>query len=251
MQTIREIHNELLAYPIFNEPQHYPIDTTQPFVRGGTFHDLISANLISLVPNIDMGYHAEKTPEELLTWITLAKRYSTQMNNVFQKQCDMQTKHLLESEKQKTRCQDLTMEDINKYLPDDVIRIIYDFLLPETKIQFFLAKYPRYQTIVTNKLNTKQLKRLIRLSYTEFYMEVSPKRRRCLNNFYPLYRELTRYTNKITTTAALTNLFNTLRTALPNTPENHRYFQTLTLKLLKMMIYLGYHYKKALRTRRV
>lgn len=249
MQSLRDIHNELLEYPIFNEPNRNPIDTTQPFVRGGTYHDLITVNLMSLVPNTDIGYHAEKTPDEMIRWITLARNYSRELNDEFQKQCDAQLKNLMEIENQKTRCQDLTMDSINKYLPDDVIRIIYDFLLPETKIQYFLAKYPLYQTIVTNKLNTKQLNRLLRVSYDRFYMVISPKRRQCLTNFYTLYRGLTRYINKTTTTSALNTLFNTLRTAQPNTPENHRYFQTMTLKLLKIMIYLGYHYKKAPRQR--
>jgi len=251
MQSIRNIHNELLEFPIFNEPQHFPIDTTQPFVRGGTFHDLIAANLMSLVPNIDMGYHAEKTPEEMLRWITLAKTYSTQLNNVFQRQCDMQTKQLLASEKQRTRCQDLTMTDINTYLPDDVIRTIYDFLLPETKIQFFLAKYPLYHTTLQNNLNTKQLKRLLRVTRDRFYINIRPSLRKSLTRDYALYGGLNQHVNKTATITVLNILFNTLRTARPNTPDNHRYFQTLALKLLKLMIYLGYHYKKAPRSRRV
>lgn len=250
MESIRDIHNELVEFPIFNKPERHPINTNQPFVRGGTFHDLITVNLMSLVPNIDMGYHATKTPEDMERWLTLARTYSRQMNDEFQRQCDKQEKHLRLIENQKTRCQELTMADINKYLPDDVIRTIYEYLLPETKIQFFLAKYPLYQTAVQKKLNTKQLKILLHISSDRFYAYMSPKRRQCLQyNEYPLYGRLTRYINKTTTMATLDKLFNLLKTAHPETPEAHLHFQTTALNLLKMMIYLGYHYKKASRQR--
>jgi hypothetical protein len=250
MQSIRAIHNELIEFPIFKKPDHYPIDTTQPFVRGGTYHDLITVNLISLVPNIDMGCHANKTPEDMKRWLTLARTYSTQINDEFQRQCDKQEAHLRLIENQIVKCQELTMSDINTILPDDVIRTIYEFLLPETKIQFFLAKYPLYQTAVQKKLNTKQLKILLHISNDRFYAYMSPKARQCLQqNEYQLQGRLTRYINKTATMTTLDTLFHLLKTARPETPETHHHFQTMALKLLKMMIYLGYHYKKAPRTR--
>ena len=132
MQSSREIHNQLMEFPIFNKPERHPIDTSQPFVRGGTFHDLITVNLMSLVPNIDMGCNANKTPEDMKQWITLARIYSAQINDEFQRQCDKQEAHLRRIENQKIRCQELTMADMNTYLPDDIINTIYEFLLPET-----------------------------------------------------------------------------------------------------------------------
>jgi hypothetical protein len=250
MQSSRDIHNQLMEFPIFNKPERHPIDTSQPFVRGGTFHDLITVNLMSLVPNIDIGCNANKTPEDMKQWITLARIYSAQINDEFQRQCDKQEAHLRLIENQKTRCQDLTMTDINKYLPDDVINTIYEFLLPETKIQFFLAKYPLYDTTLQNNLNTNQLKRLLRISRDQFYMGIPPNLRKNVTRDYTLYGGLNQHVNKTTTATVMTTLFNTLRNAQPNTPENHCYFQTKSLKLLKLMIYLGYHYKKAPRRRR-
>jgi hypothetical protein len=237
--------NQEKNQPIFNKPNRYPIDESQQFVRGGTYHELITVNLMSLVPNIDMGYHNNMNYQDMVEWIDKAETYSYRIHHYFQMQCLKQHTRLTQIEEHRVRSQALNVTIVEK-LPDDIIRIIHDFLLPETKIELLLARYPMYQTYLRNRLNTKQLTQLQIIIFDRFYNTINCNQLLCIlnPNQERLFKSRPTYKNKILTMTNIGRLLEVLRTAKPNTQENHRYFQTSSLKLVKLMIYLGYHCKK-------
>lgn len=238
-----ELHEQLLRYPIFNKPQHYP-ESMRINSYNKCYHDLIKNNLNSLIPNIDIGYRESLTEPEMIEWIRLAKEYTEKLNAEFQQACTNEAKRLRKTIEQKEKCIQLNMENVKK-LPDDIIRHIYDYLLLETKLDFFLSKYSTWKETLTKKLSVKQFTSLLSILYEKYYSNIDNKRLSCISETHRiLCVKKDKYNNKPQALLSIERWLTLFRNAKPNTQENNRYYQEKALSMFKLLIYLAYHYKK-------
>jgi hypothetical protein len=254
-QRQEEIYETITKYPYMDKaPIRYPKTykqptTTDPF-PSSVFHDVIRANLNALVPNIELGYHSKKySPEELKMWVEQSKEYARLIYREFQEKCNNQIKKITKTEDQKRKCQNFDISKIDK-LPEDVVRHIFDYLLPETKIAMYLCKYPHYnfQTINLSAANLKSLQKNI-----QTYMEKVPPNKVCCTTFYTTTIHTFKSTTKRGLIDKITYVFEGFKTAKPRTPGDHIYFQKKALQILKTIIYFGSHFKqkKIQRRRRI
>jgi hypothetical protein len=234
---------ELQTYPIPKEPIRYPRNTDLTETHHAyksTAHDLIHLNMKALVPNIEMGYYHNHTTEQIEEWINKTKEYTNMICRNIKKKCDIQMCKLIRMRQQEQRIKDLDMKKLDK-LPEDIIRYISEFLMPETKIKLLLARYPTYPRIL-EKITSENLKKYLKhinVTYNNKIFEYSmsnPDRRTCITNFKPFY--LT-YSKKEDGIKQIVELFNVVHNAIPKTPEYNRYYQNYALKLLQSMIYVG------------
>lgn len=237
----KKTYTLLTKYPIPKDPIRYPFNQDPSIGYMSSFHDLLIANMTALVPNIDIGYHTQAhTPEELEQWIQTTKDYMYLLTRNIRKKCDIQLKKLNNIENQKHKSRELNMPRVQE-LPDDIIRHIYGFLLPETRIELYLAKYPLYAQAV-EKMTSQNLKKYVIHIHKTYYETVFnyngqiPERRSCLQR-HPRY--LISYSNKRQAVKQIVTLFDLMRDAIPRTTACHKYFQNNALKILKSMIYVG------------
>ena len=235
--TSEQIYRILVTYPITKEVIRYfrPNETTiQP-----AFHDLIQKNLICLVPNIDIGYQMNLNAEELMDWIQMAKAYSTTLNNEFQKRCEIKLQKVIKIEEQLHRSKVLDMNKVNQ-LPEDIIRYIHGFLMPETRIVLLRARYPNLNTNII-KMKVPDLKRLLDNTRNKYYTKMmlslyKNNRARCLpDGFYIRFT----YYNKASCLDSINKLIGTCETAVAHTPQDYRYFQRKALKILRALVYVA------------
>jgi hypothetical protein len=248
----KKTYNILTKYPIPRDPIRYPFNTDPAIGYRSNFHDLLLANMTALVPNIDIGYHTrDHSADDLKQWIQTTKDYMYILNRNIRKKCEVQLKKLTNIENQKQKSRELNMVLVQN-LPDDIIRHIHGFLLPETRIELFLAKYPLYAKAI-EKITSQNLKKYVVHIYKTYYEMVFnyngqiPERRSCLQR-HPKY--LISYSNKRQAVDQITILFDLMRDAIPRTPVYHRYFQTHALKILKSMIYVGIYRGEQLKRNR-
>lgn len=247
-QQCKYLYNMLTRYPILEKPIRYPKIDLDSIL---SIHDMIYANTELLIPNIDIGYHQHKnnqekyTVEELKNWVVSAKQYGELMNIDLQNKCDQQMKKLLNIENQKEQCKKLKMDNINK-LPEDIVREIYSFLLPETRIILMLAKYPDYAEAL-QKLSVLQIKKFISFVIQANYclpLYHTNSGRAKLSCLTPNFTIQTTFKNKQQFIIQLNKLINEFRNAIPKSPDDHRYFQKKVLQLLRTIVYLGYYRTK-------
>lgn len=247
-QQCKCLYNILTHYPIFEKPIRYPkIDLDSML----SIHDMIYVNTELLIPNIDIGYHQQNyyqdkyTVEDLKNWVVSAKQYGELMNIDLQNKCDQQMKKLLNIENQKEQCKKLKMDNITK-LSEDIVREIYSFLLPETRIILMLAKYPDYAEAL-QKLSVHQIKKfisfVIQANYCMPLYHTNSGRAKlsCLTTNFTIQ---TTFKNKQQFIIQLNKLINEFRNAIPKSPDDHRYFQKKVLQLLRTVVYLGYYRTK-------
>jgi hypothetical protein len=242
-KNCKNIFQELQTYPIPKEPIRYPRNTdlteTNHAYRS-TAHDLIHINMKTLVPNIEMGYYHHHTTEQIEEWINKTKEYIDTVRRNIRKKCDIQMCKLIRIRQQEQRIKNLDMKKLDK-LPEDIIRYISEFLMPETRIVLLLARYPTYPRTL-EKITSENLKKYLKhinVTYNNKIFEYSmsnPERRTCITNFKPFY--LT-YSKKEDGIKQIVELFNVVRNAIPKTPEYNRYYQNYALRLLQSMIYVG------------
>jgi len=221
--------NKLIKYPI-------PRDVTRSTkVRTNSFliHDTIHTNLLSLVPNIDIGYQQNLDSNELISWIMKTKEYAEALNKDLQKKCDIKLEKVKKIEEQKEKSKVLNMELVN-ILPEDIIRYMYEFLLPETKIILFRARYPNLETNIM-KLKVPVLKKLIECIRKNYYSPIFfTNNGRCLpKGFFMNFG----FSNKKTCINNLNKLIGTYESAVAYSPGEYRYFQKLTLKIIRTLVY--------------
>jgi len=243
------LFHKLQQYPIPKEAIRYPKTNTQDgsFYYNTTnptqIHDIIIANIGSLIPNIDIGYQMEKDRDELINWINNAKEYMYAVNRDFQQKCDAKLTKLIKIEEQKEKSRVLNMDLVNK-LPEDMIKEIYEYLLPETKILLFRARYPNINTCIM-KLKNKELKKMSDNICRRYYNPVIEtmykyNRTRCLPvGFHMKFG----FINKKTCIYNINKLIGTYQSAIPHTPSDYRYFQKKTLKIIQSLIYCAKKYK--------
>jgi len=235
--SAEQLYKSLVTYPITKEVNRYPrqTDTTiQP-----AFHILLKTNLDLLVPNVDIGYQMNMEHDRMFDWILTAKEYVNKLNEEFQQKCDRRTQKILAIEEQKQRSKTFKMEPMDR-LPEDIIRYIYDFLLPETRIQILRARYPNLDANIM-KLNVPMLKGLLKNIQNKYYHPMmnnayKNNRHRCLPpGFYITFG----YVRKDITMDKINKFIGTCETAVAHSPSDYRYFQNKTLRLLKALVYVA------------
>lgn len=238
---------ELQQYPIPKDPIRYPRNTDITeinYAYKSTFHDLIHINMTALVPNIEMGYYHNYTTEEIEEWINKTKEYTNMVCRNIKKKCDVQICKIIRMRQQEYRIKELNMKNI-KTLPEDIIRYIYGFLMPETKITLLLARYPIYPKTL-EKITSENLKKYLHCINSNYRPKVyeydmrQPERHTCVTNTQPFY--LT-YSKKQDAIKQIVDLFDKIRNAIPKSQEFHKYYQNYALRLLQSMIYVGNNLK--------
>jgi hypothetical protein len=254
-----EKYENIIKYPYMDkDPIRYPktykkSSRTNPFPISNK-HDIIRTNLMDLVPNIDLGYHSQAhTPDDLKIWIENAREYSRLLYSEFKQKCNQQIKRLTEIEiqKQKSTNFDITKIDI---LPEDIVKHIFGYLLPETKIAMYLYKYPNLDKQVLKQLNAKKVKEFQRNISINFYEElyVGPKNRyKCVLDIINKIKAKGYNYTKTSHINKITGIFEIFKTAKPRSKEDHIYFQTNALKILKTLIYFGNYYKMKTKDRKI
>jgi hypothetical protein len=232
-------YEKLKKYPNINPPNRYPKPYNQSRERGyiAEYHDLIFANSVNLIPNIDIGYQHNLTPEKLEQWLSNAKSYFNSINRYLNEKCDEQYKHYLEIEKQKASSINLNMECVQA-LPDDLIHKIHSYLLPETRIILLTTKYPDYMKSILKQNNAKLKKIVHNVIEKKYYREITKTMEH--RNCFPSSLDL-RFTFKTKESfAIITNkLLDTFMKAPAKTPELYQEFQKIALRLVQFLVYNG------------
>ena len=235
--SAEQIYKNLVTFPISKEVSRYPrqTDTTiQP-----AFHNLLQTNLDLLVPNIDIGYQMSMDSNQMFEWILTAKEYVNKLTEDFQQKCDKKTQKILAIEERNQRSKTFRMEPMDR-LPEDIIRYVYEFLLPETRIQIFRARYPNLDANIM-KLKVPYLKALLKNIETKTYTPMMNSlykynRNRCLPiGFYMRFG----YVHKEDCMNKINKFIGTCETAVAHSPSDYRYFQRKALNMLKALVYLA------------
>jgi len=232
-------YEKLKKYPNINPPNRYPKPYNQSRERGyiAEYHDLIFANSVNLIPNIDIGYQQNLTPEKLEQWLSETKTYFKSIYKYLNEKCDEQYKHYLEIEKQKASSINLNMECVQA-LPDDLIHKIHSYLLPETRIILLTTKYPDYMKSILKQNNAKLKKIVHNVIEKKYYREITKTMEH--RNCFPSSLDL-RFTFKTKESfAIITNkLLDTFMKAPAKTPELYQEFQKIALRLVQFLVYNG------------
>ena len=233
-------YEKLKKYPNINRPNRYPrsykqtTDQTRFMVE---YHDLIFVNAVSLIPNIDIGFQQNLTPEKLEQWLSNAKSYFNSINRYLQQKCDEQYKHFQEVEKQKLASTCLKMEYVQA-LPDDIINKIHSYLLPETRIILLKEKYPAYMKSIILKHKNDDLKKILsQVIEKKYYMYINRRAERieCFPNLDIRFT----FRNKETFSTVTKKILDTFMKAPAKTPELYQEFQKIALRLLQFLVYNG------------
>jgi hypothetical protein len=247
-----KIYDFLKTYPIQNEPIRYPKSIMDQENRRdiSSMNDLLVTNMMALVPNIDIGIHKNSYSENDLTkWIQMTKLYFNNLNILVQKKCDNEMQKLkgIEDLKIKTKVLDLNKVD---QLPEDIIRYIYGFLTPESRMDILLCKYPNYITDL-QQLTNNHLKIYLRSGIYENYIRpiysytsINRHRAKCLQKEI---RIAITFTNKKNYTDQIQMVFDEYKRAIPRTPDDNFYFKSGALRLLQSIIYIGQYKGNTLR----
>jgi len=156
--NIQNTYNEIAGYPIPTEPIRYVRAPDGDYRYKSTFHDLIYTNLTAIVPNIEMGYYKGHTTEEIEEWIKITKTYVHALYRTINRKCNAQARKLEYMKQQAERASKLDTEKLQN-LPEDIIRYIYGFLLPETRMTLYIARYPTY-ALTLERLTSTNLKNI-------------------------------------------------------------------------------------------
>jgi len=233
----KTLYEKIDGYPKYCSPIRYPKPS---FSNRVTFHDMILSNMNALVPSVDMAIYTRYDQSEIELWINKTKEYANAINQNIQNKCDGQLSKIRAIKEREQKSKDFDMKKMDN-LPEDIIRYVHDFLLPETRIQLLIARYPFYMTNL-NKITCVNLKKYLACVYSKYV-----KTAMCYNSkFQDRYLCITDFTGFSVNFARkeigldqLSNVFHALTTAIPKTPGYHRYFQKKALKLLQSLIYIG------------
>jgi len=218
----------LLDYPIPVEPKRFPKETNPPISK---IHDIIVANFTLLLPKNNIGLDNDI----MIEWISKTKDYGNQLNLEFQRICDRKIEKIrrIEVHEEKSRTFDISKLD---NLPEDIVRYIHEFIMPETRKKLFLARYPRlFQNIC--KLKVPILKKLLLHTRQHFYWKVLTNNKyNCLmTSFYISFS----YVNKHHCVEQFENLIYCFENAKTVKSSHYRYFQRKIIRFIKMLVYVG------------
>jgi len=235
--SAEQLYKSLVTYPISKEVNRYPRQTDKTIQPA--FHNLLQTNLELLVPNIDIGYQMDMENDRMFEWILTAKEYVNKLNEDFQQRCDKKSKKIIAIEEHKQRSKTFNMQSMDK-LPEDIIRYIHDFLMPETRIHILRARYPNLDANIM-KLKVPYLKGLLKNIETKVYTPMMNNmykynRYRCLPpGFYMRFG----YVHKEDCINKINKFIGTCETAVAHSPSDYRYFQNKALKLLRALVYIA------------
>jgi len=235
--SAEQLYKNLITFPITKQVNRYPRQTDKTI--NPPFHLLLQTNLKLLVPNIDIGYQMDMEHEQMFEWIVTAKEYVNKLNEDFQERCDRRTQKIIAVELRNHRSKTLDMNKLN-LLPEDIIRYIHDFLLPETRIQLLKARYPNLDANII-KLKVPVLKGLLKNIQNKFYQPMmnslyKNNRHRCLPpGFYITFG----YIRKDITIDRINKFIGTCETAVAHSPSDYRYFQNKALKMMRELVYVA------------
>lgn len=251
-----DIYNSVAHYPIPIKPILYrPVNlaTRQVPYRVTTIDEIIQYNVMSLVPNVELGVFNQQSftsedgdpMEELRTWLTNSEIYMDCLQTKYMEACSHQRKLLGGIIRQKKGCAALNMQYLSR-MPLDIRRHIHSFLLPETRILLYLDKYPDLGASIKRNPN----------SYLKPFYRNLVQKKYCGNlighrfNNYPNYSNSvpchfsikTNPLNKNEYVEEMNKLLDVLRKVPPITSESYDFFQRRALGLLKQMVYVGKHH---------
>ena len=235
--TSEQLYKSLVTYPITKEVNRFPKQTEKTI--DPPFHLLLQTNLDLLVPNIDVGYQMDMERDRMFEWIITAKEYVNKLNEEFQQRCNKKTQKIIDVEQHKERTKTFDMKTMDR-LPEDIIRYIHDFLMPETRIQLLRARYPNLDANIM-KLKVPILKGLLKNIETKIYTPMMNtlykyNRHRCLpKGFYIRFG----YLHKPDCMNKINKFIGTCETAVAHSPSDYRYFQRKALRMLKALVYLA------------
>ena len=242
-----ELHIELIPSPqtlAFNQLSKYPIPQV-PMRFEPSPHGVINANLHNLVPNVDYGYHNNRmTPDEISNWILDTQNYLNILYNEYSKKNDEQLRKQHYIEDQKIKCSQLDMELV-EVLPDDIVRFIHGFLLPETRLILLEARYPNIAKDLTKlrtvKLLNFQKQTIIKHYYTPLWTSNynrNVRYMRCLPHGFTISQA---FKNKKLCIETIIQLLNAFKNAEPLIPGSYEYFHKKALRMMMSMIYISKH----------
>jgi hypothetical protein len=235
--SAEHLFKTLVTYPISKEVNRYPKQTDKTIQPA--FHLLLQTNLDLLVPNVDIGYQMNLEHNQMFDWILTAKEYVNKLNEDFQHRCDRRTQKIVFIEQHKERSKKFNMTAMDK-LPEDIIRYIYEFLLPETRVQILRARYPNLDANIM-KLKIPTLKMLLNNIQTKYYQPMmnslyKTNRHRCLPpGFYITFS----YVRKDITMEKINKFIGTCETAVAHSPVDYRYFQRKAFKLMRALVFVA------------
>lgn len=235
--SANNLYETLQNYPILKEPVRYPKRKNPNDTI--TTHHMITANLENLVPNLTMGYQMNMEANQLIDWVNASKDYVKKINKEFQERCEKRLKKIILIEEHKERAKQLDMNKLDR-LPEDIIRYIHEFLLPETRIVLLRARYPNLTANIM-KLKLPQLKQFSANIQTKIYnpmMRYIDKndRRRCLPLGYYARFSVTKKQNFLDN---IEKFMGTCERAVAHSESDYRYFQRKTLRILRCLIYVA------------
>jgi len=244
-KACKESFKQISSYPFPCEPIRYPkildSNTNQyQFNHKTSFHDLIHANMQAIIPSIELGLYYSRTHEDIEYWIHDTKAYIKLLNDNIQHKCNKKLKSLKLIKKQLELSKKLDINNIIN-LPDEIINHIHGFLLPETRIELLIIKYPNYLKGV-EKLTSENLKKYLRCIQSTYMNKVfeydpkNPDRHTCV---YRKPELLISFSKKQIGVEQLQNILTIIRNAVPKTQEFHRYYQKWALRLLQSMVYIS------------
>jgi hypothetical protein len=232
------LYETLSQYPIIKEPVRYP-KRKNPIDATTTPHHMITSNLENLVPNLTIGYQMNMEANQLIEWVNASKNYVEKINKDFQEKCERRVNKIIRIEENKEHAKKLDMNKLDQ-LPEDIIRYIHEFLLPETRIILLRAKYPNLNANIM-KLRLPQLKNFSANMQIKIYNPMmryidKTDRRRCLpNGFYAKFG----VTRKQDFLNNIEKFMGTCERAVAYSESDHRYFQRKTLRILRALIYVA------------
>lgn len=212
-----------------------------------TIDDIITYNLQSMVPNVDLGLHnGVHPPDEIQEWIEMAKLYGSTLIKRFYHHILVQERKLQFIIRQRNSCLALDVHRVQR-LPYDMVRYIRGFLLPETRILYYLDKYTNIGDLV-KRMPNEFLKRFYRAVVYKQYFEGSRHSRFSSYRNYPSclpanFSIRLNPPNKTGYSAEINYLIAAFRNTTPFTPESYRFFQHRALRLIQSVVYIAVHLK--------
>jgi hypothetical protein len=242
-------YNKMTSMPTLERPIRYPVCTTSSVATArSSFHDLIHSNLNALVPNIGLAVHTKQyTITQLADWTKTSTEYGKYLFKDYQEKCDRQFTILLQIASQQAQSNCFNIANVTQ-LPNDILTKIKEYLLPESHVDLLLNKYPNIEKDFLI-LKSKHLNKLQALVYENYYMPFyystdndAKNKLSCLTPLFGLIRNT--FKNKSHSISQIMQVLKEYKNAKPRTLECHTFFQTKTLILLKLIVYLIYHKNK-------
>ena len=201
-----------------------------------SIHSLISENINLLVPDINTQYTNNVPCEKLASWIKISKLYMRTICDEFLKKCLDEENKIQQIRLKIQRANEFNIARID-YLPEDIVGVIYSFLLPKTRCLLLLYKYP-ISLINENlrKLSASILRGLTVSIYEKYFIKVYNLnaidiRSSIIVNFKKVYK------NKDQAISQIIEFIKQLILFQPKSVALIQYFDDMSFRLLRTLVY--------------